>query len=307
MAELGNDRMSKLPELSLSSMDLSKQLDELLEYKRAQLKKIEQEHSALQIGIAQAKEAIRVAEKDAKYQQEVAHTKHKERLQAEADAIQAYRREVEALDQEVQGRMKEVELLEAKAAPIKEAMRKLADDRLAIEQQRLRNEDLTRTHDQLAASIEVQQAELAQLRHTVVEQQRTVTAQAHAQEARSIELERQAQAVALQLENLTALRETVDPKLKEITKLSEQAARDRQQAETINEGIKSAQADLDKKRADLSTLSSQLEAKGAALNELEARLKHYGEELRVKYQQAKAEKIEMAEPPSVELEKKDAA
>lgn len=292
------DGMAKLPEVD--SMSLSKQLDELVAYKQEQLQRVDHETSAQRIELAKVKEEIRQTQQQAKYDQSVERKHFEDGLQAQMDAIQSRRHGLETLDLELNGRQKEVEILEAKATPIKEALKKLADERLAIEQQRLRNEELRQENDRLANTTSALSEEVRQSKRTLDSQQAKVNAQAIEQETLQRQLDQQQKDILLQTENLKSLKETVDPKLSEIKSLSEKAESDRHQAEVLRENLKTQQAEIDKQKSDLAILSSQLEAKSSAIQEFDLRLRQYEQELRVKVTQAKAEGIKIADVPARE-------
>ena len=284
-----------MPEL----MDLRSQMDELIAYKRETLKTLQQAVISEQATLVNAKQEIERLQREAKYAQQVERDKFQDGLRAEKDVLHAERRSLEQLDLEIIGRRKEVEVLEAKAAPIAEALKKLQDERIAVEQQRLRNEELQAQNDHLANAAGTLHEEAAQLQSTLLKRQTEVNRQAVEQEQLQKKLEVQQKAVALQLENLTALKATIDPKLAEDRKLQEQAEADRHQATLLRDATAKQQSELDKQRADLATLSSQLQAKADALTEYDASLKRTEAELRIKLQQAKVEqKVEVQLPES---------
>ena len=86
---------------------------------------------------------------------------------------------------------------------------------------------------------------------------------------------------------MTALKSTIDPKLKEVTRLSEQAQSDKAQAELLLHQLASERSSLDQQRTDLATLSTRLQAKSEALLQFDEALQRKHAELRVKLQQAK--------------------
>ena len=288
--------MEKLDPVDSGTMDLGHQLDELIAYKRETLKTIQNAVISEQSTLINTKQEIERIQREAKYAQQVEQGKFRDSLQSEKDVIQAERRSLEQLDLDLVGRRKEVEVLEAKAQPIAEALKKLQDERIAVEQQRLRNEELRTENDHLSNATSTMHEEVSQLKATVLKQQVEVNRQAVEQEQTQKRFEAQRKDVSLQLENLTALKTTIDPKLAETKKLQEQAEADRHQAEVLRDATVKQQSELDKQRADLSILSSQLQAKADALTEYDASLKRTEAELRIKLQQAKLEKVEVAMP-----------
>ena len=296
MAEVKDSRMEKLETVTNGTMDLGHQLDELIAYKRETLKTIQNAVISEQSTLINTKQEIERIQREAKYAQQVEQGKFRDSLQSEKDVIQAERRSLEQLDLDLVGRRKEVEVLEAKAQPIAEALKKLQDERIAVEQQRLRNEELRTENDHLSNATSTMHEEVSQLKATVLKQQVEVNRQAVEQEQTQKRFEAQRKDVSLQLENLTALKTTIDPKLAETKKLQEQAEADRHQAEVLRDATVKQQSELDKQRADLSILSSQLQAKADALTEYDASLKRTEAELRIKLQQAKLEKVDVAMP-----------
>src|SRR3990167_3661595 len=296
MAEVKENRMEKLDPVDSGTMDLGHQLDELIAYKRETLKTIQTAVISEQSTLINTKQEIERVQREAKYAQQVERGKFTDSLQSEKNVIQAERRSLEQLDLDLAGRRKEVEVLEAKAQPIAEALKKLQDERIAVEQQRLRNEELRTENDHLSNATSTMHEEVSQLKATVLKQQVEVNRQAVEQEQTQKRFEAQRKDVSLQLENLTALKTTIDPKLAETKKLQEQAEADRYQAEVLRDATVKQQSELDKQRADLSILSSQLQAKADALTEYDASMKRTEAELRIKLQQAKLEKVEVAMP-----------
>lgn len=289
-------RMEKLDPHMNGHLELGQQLDELITYKRDTLKTLQQAVISEQATLVNAKQEIERLQREAKYAQQVEQGKFKDSLQAEKEGMQVERRSLEHLDLEIEGRRKEVEVLEAKASPIAEALKKLQDERLAIEQQRIRNEELRVENDHLANATSTMHEEMSQLKIALLRQQTVVNRQAVEQEQTQKRLDSQQKDVALQIENLTAIKLSVDPKLSETRKLQEQAEADRHQVEVLRDAVTKQQSELDKQRSDLAILSSQLQAKADALTEYDASLKRTEAELRIKLQQAKLEKVEVVMP-----------
>ena len=293
----GDSRMAKLEAVPEESMTMKAQLDELIAYKKAQLATLGKEVAAAQIELASTKEQCRQERIQAKYDRDVEQMKFQDGLRAQSEATQAERRGMEGLSLELEGQKKELEILEAKAEPVRQALNQLADERLAVEQQRMRNVELQQANEQLQVSIETSQEALRQLDQHVKGREAKAVAQLQEQEIRQQVLDKQAKDIATQLENLTALKTTIDPKLAEVTKLQQQAEHDLTQAKTIQEAITAQQADLEKQRTDLAILSSQLQAKAEALTEHDIRMKQFEAELRIKAQQAKAAGLTVSEFP----------
>ena len=297
MADVKENRMEKLDPVSNGVMDLGSQLDELISYKREMLKIIQHDVINEQAILVNTKQEIDRVQREAKYAQQIEVEKFRQGLQAEKEILQTDRRSLEQFDLELTARRKDVEVLEAKAAPIADALKKLQDERIAVEQQRLRNEELQGENDRLANATSAFHEEVSQLKSSVLAQQTQLNTQRVEQEQATRRLDLQQKDVSLQLENLTAIKQTIDPKLEEVQKLQAQAEADRHQAEVLREAITKQQSDLEKQRADLAILSSQLQAKADALTEYDAALRRTEAELRIKLQQAKVEqKVDVAMP-----------
>lgn len=293
--------MDKLDEVDQSSFTMKAQISELIAFKQEQLITLQQAVLSEQSTLVKVKEDIRAEGVTAKHEQQIERQKFRDSLQAEKDTMQAERKSLEALDLEIEGRRKEVEVMEAKAAPIAEALRKLSDERMAIEHQRLRNEELRKENDELANATSTMHEEVSQFKASLLTQQTLLNRQAMEQEHTKNRLEAQQKDVTLQLENLTAIQLNIDPKLAETRQLQEQAERAQHQAEVLREAASKQQAELDKQRADLAILSSQLQAKADALTEYDASLKRTEAELRIKLQQAKLEKVEVVMPEPLKV------
>lgn len=289
MAEEQVERMEKLTPVSNGMMDLGRQLDELIAYKRETLRTIQQAVLGEQATLVNTRQEIERSQREAKYAERVEREKFQETLRLEKEAIQAQRRQVEQYELEVESRRKEVEILEAKAHPTLEALKRLQDERIAVEQQRLRNEELRLENDRLASATSTLHEEVNQLKTTLLRQQTDLNRQAIDQEQTQKRLEGQQKDLTLQLENLTAIKLIIDPKLAEALRLQEQAEADLNQAVVLRDATAKQQSDLEKQRADLAILSSQLQAKADALTEYDATLKRTEAELRIKLQQAKVE------------------
>ena len=151
-------------------------------------------------------------------------------------------------------------------------------------------------NDRLANETAALHEEVTQIRSNLLRERTAVQTQSQEQEQRQVALLQREKDSALQMENLTALKDTLDPKLKEITALQEQAEADRHQAELLRDAPTKHQADLDQQRSDLATLSSQLHAKAEALTEYDAALKRTAAELQIRLQQAKSQGITVSTP-----------
>lgn len=296
------EKMEKLGSLS-EQIDMNNQLNELINYRQGLLKNLQGEVVAEQASLVRIKQEIEQARREAKYQQDTDRQKFLANLEAEKQVLQDERRRLERLDLEVEGRRKEVAILESKAAPIKESMKKLSDERLSIEQQRIRNEELRQQNDRLANATSSMHAEVSQLKSKLLEDQRKLGIQFESIHERETALESAKKDTALQLENLSALKETIDPKLAEVRKLQEDAEAQLNQSKLIQESITKQQSDIDKQKADLAILSSRLQAKSDALTEYDSRLRATEAELRIKAQEAKV-KVDVPEAPEKEGKKK---
>lgn len=300
------NRMEKLTEVSNGSTALSAQLDELMVYKQEQLKRLQHDVTLEQSVLAQTKEAIRQAQVQAKYDQQVERQKFLDGLEEEKAALHRERKSLEALDLDVEGRRKEIEILEAKAEPLRQALTKFAEERLAVEHQRLRNEELRQENDQLSSTATALHEEVAMAQRTLATQQARLDAQAREQETLQQRLEVQQKSVSAQVENLTALQKTLDPKLAEVKRLSEQSEANQHQAEVLLAAVQAKESEVAKQRTDLATLSTQLQAKAEALTEYDAALRRTEAELRVKLQQAKVTGVTVEMPPTLPAELKKA-
>lgn len=296
---------AQLPELPSDSYQTNTLLGELIVSKQQTLTHLQdelrkQQHAVLceQTTLNQVKQQITDAKRQQAYDQQKERDQFRAGLQQEHHGLEAKRRDLERLDLELTSRRKDVEQMEAKAKPITDAMAKLRDERLAIESQRVRNEELRMENDRLANATSTRHEEVAQMKAALVAEQTRVQTRAVEQEQQQASIEQREKDLALKVENLSALKETIDPKLVEVRELEQRASHDRQQAEMIHGDIVTRQADLDKQRSDLATLSSQLEAKASALTEYDVRLKQTEAELRIKVQQAAVE-VTVPEHPTV--------
>lgn len=294
----------KLEELDVSSVNLSEQLGELVEFKKQELTRLQQAVLSEQTTLASVKQGIETEKRQAKYDRQVEAEKAHQKLLQEAEGLQAERKSLERLDLELVSRQKDLEQLEAQAEPIKKSMQKLKDERIAIEQQRIRNEELRTENDRLANTTGALHEEVAQLKASLVKEKTRLQTQATEQDQRQQLLEKQQKDVKLQLENLSSLKGSIDPKLAEVTALQAQAEKDRHQAEVLRDETVKRQAELDQQKSDLAILSNQLEAKASALTDFDASLRRTEAEVRIKLQQAKLEGVDVKAPkPSKSAEK----
>lgn len=295
-------RMAKVEEPSTNgTLEEQRLLTELLTFKRQELSRLQQLVLAEQATLVKTKEEIASAKRQQDYDHRVEREKFLASLEAQQETLRSERRSLEQLDLELEGRRKAVEILEAQAEPIRQARRHLEEERLAIEQQRLRNEQLTVENDRLANSTSALHAEVQQIKDALLKEKVRVSQQAVDQERLQAELDQRRKDIALQFENLTALKTTLDPKLKEIRALKQQSETDREQAKVLHDETIRRQAELDKQRSDLAILSTQLQAKADALTEYDAKLKQTAAELRIRLQQAQMEhgvKVTPQTPPT---------
>lgn len=297
----GVEQMRKVTEEMNGTLDQRRLLDDLIQYKQGELNRLQHEVVVTSAEMSRTKQAIDEVKREAKSDALIERNRVLASLEQEKEAVHFERRQLESLDLELNGRQKAMELLEAQGQPIREALTKLQDERLAIEHQRIRNDDLSRENDRLANENSTRHEEVNQLKKGLLTRQVELQRQAVDQEATQTRLEIETKRVTLQIENLSALKKTMDPKLAEVKRLSEQSEKDVHQAVILRDAAAAQQAELDKQRADLAILSRQLQAKSEALTEYDAILKRTEAELRIKIQQAKVEKVEVELParPSV--------
>ena len=281
---MAGEKLETVPSGSLDPLAL---FSELKTFKEQALKRLQQECFAEESRLESLKRQIEETQKQATVDANISRQKVDTELRQQADSLQAERKSLERLDLEVEARRKDVEGLEAKAVPIQQALQKLSDERIAIEQQRVRNEELRVENDRLYTSTSAMHEEVNQLKTSLLASQTQVQTQLVLQEQEGQRLAVQATDIALQMENLTALKETLDPKLIALTALQAKADANQKQAEVLYEAITAKEAETAKQKADLAILSSQLEAKASALTEYDASLKRADAELRIKIQQAK--------------------
>lgn len=274
----------KLASVSTAEVNTISMLDEVKKFKEGEVSRLQGEVFAEESRLSSLKSQIEEAGKDARYQQTIERQKFEQNLQAQHHRLQDERKAIEALDVTLSARLKEVEMLEEKAKPVQDALKHLADERIAIEQQRLRNEELTKENDRLANEVSARHQEVTDLRTTLEQELAKVRSQASLQNTQQEVLDQQAKDVRLQIENLTSLKATIDPKLAEISERQSKAEADREQAALLYDATTKKEAELEKQRSDLSILSSQLEAKSEALTEYSLRLKRAESELRIKIQ-----------------------
>ena len=287
----------KLEELNGNSVNENRVLTDMVAHTRGELNRLQHELVTETAELNRLKRDIEDAKKEAKYVNEIERQKFMQSLEVSNQALQAQRHSLELLDLELVGRTKDVEALEAHAKPIADAMQKLQDERIAIEQQRVRNQELVQENDRLSNEVGTRYEEVRNLETKFKAELKKVQAQAMDQEHLSRKLEKDQKDVGLQVENLEALKSTLDPKLAEMKKMQEKAESDRGQAKVIQEGNLALQAELDKRKSDLAILSSQLEAKGSALLEFDQQLKQLESEVRVKVQQAEVAGIKVSKMP----------
>jgi len=293
-SELG---MQKIAEVNGQTLDEHRLLSDMVSFTRENLNRLQHTLLNEQTEFNRVKREIEDTKRQAKYDSQVQRQKFLDSLEAEKGKLQTERHSLELLDLELAGRAKDVEALEAKAQPILASLQKLQNERIAIEQQRVRNQELLYENDRLSNEIGTRYEEVKQLKEKLTLDLARVNKQASEQDHVAKRLENQEKDVGLQVENLTALKTQLDPKLSEIKKLQQQAESDREQAKTVREGNLALQADLDKQKSDLAILSSQLEAKTSALLEFDAQLKQLEAEVRVKVQQAQVQKVEVSKIP----------
>ena len=287
----------KLTEVSNGSWHLTEQLEELIQFKQQELVRLQREVLAEQTTLVSTKQQLDLERRQAKQDRQVEADQFRDGLTAEADTLKEERRHLERLDLEIEGRRKDVEQLEAKSQPILDAIQRLQDERIAIEQQRVRNEELRAENDHLANAMGSAHEEVAQLRATLIAEKTRLERQAVEQEAQKATLDQRTADMTTQVENLTALQKVIDPKLAEMQKAQAKAEKDAQQAQTLLAEVTARQAELDKQKSDLATLSSQLAAKASALTDFDAALRRTEAELRIKVQQATVEsKVEVSMP-----------
>lgn len=287
---------AKLDEASPELVSLSAQLGELIDYRKSELKRLQQEtltEQAIKAGVKRDCEQLK-----ADSQTELRQLKADAKAEIDADrkALQSEQRSLEYQRMEVEGRIREAKDLEAQSEVIRQQQAELASERLAIEQQRIRNEALTRENDRLADTHATAYAELARRESEVVKVETGVRATAAEQDQRAKALTDQETSVHVQVENLTSLKKTIDPKLKEVSKLSEQSSSDRAQQQLLYDATQKAQAEIDQQKSDLATLASQLQAKSEALLAFDAQLKRTEATLNIKIQQAKLKGITLDAP-----------
>ena len=289
--------MTKVQEVPSETLNESGVLREMIEYKREVLKRIQQDVVREQSILAEIRQQIKIAQGEVQAAQAFEREQFLKGLDAERLSLKGEQQRLEALDLEVNSRLKEVRQLEEQASPIQVAQQALIDERLAIEQQRMRLEELRQETDRLANGIGSLQEEAAQLKAVNVVEVARLHVQAQEAETQERQLNAREQSIATQAENLESLKLVIDPKLAEMTKLQERGEHDLHQAEVIMASVQSKQAELDQQRSDLAILSSRLEAKAAALTDFDASLKHTASELQIKIQQAKIKDVTLPEAP----------
>lgn len=289
--------MTKLDEVSGKDISISEQLTEMIEYKKQELTRIQREVLAEQSILASTKQQQEVALRDAKYQNRIEEEAHQKRIQEQAQPLQGERKEIERLDKEVNTRLKDVETLEAQAAPIHEALQQLKDERIAIEQQRVRNDELQQEYTQLVNATNALHEETSQAKAAMFAEQQRVHVRAVEQEQQQLSLDKREQDVTVALDNLAKIKADVDPKLDLITKHQEAVETALRQTQEIRAEITTRQADMDKQKSDLAILSNQLDARSSALSDYDAGLKRTASALQIKIQQSKMKGVTVPEAP----------
>ena len=286
----------KLHEVGTTDVSTIGIINEAIQYKQEELKRLQHETILEQSIKAGVSREIAQLKTEAKIEATRLKAEAHAELTAAQQAVIAVQKSNEYRSMEVEGRARAVTELEALAEPLRLLQATLSNERIAIEQQRIRNEELLREHDRLADEHANLQAEVAQRLAAVVIQETAGRARAGELDQLAASLKTQEAAIAVQSENLTALKTTIDPKLREVAKLSEQSASDLAQTRLLHEATATAQAELDKQRTDLATLSNQLQAKSEALLAFDANLTRTASVLAIKIQQAKLKGIELDAP-----------
>lgn len=278
------ESLEKLDEVKEKDVSLNETLGEMLEFKRNQLTRLQRESLNEQSNLIKLQDQQKSAQSEADYKHRVAEEKHKQVINSQGDVIRMERSRLEQLDEDLVARTKIVEDLESKVAYIKEELNKLDEERISIESQRVRNEEIVVENDRLSNEAYALNEEVSRRTAEVKARETKAKSLLSQAEKQNAKLDKREKDVSLQLENLTKIKKSVDPKLSKIRELSEQAEKDREQSSNIQNNVSLQQADLDEKRTELVTLATQNEAKGKSLIEWELRLKQTEAELKIKSQ-----------------------
>ena len=277
---------TKLPEAPMAEINVSSQLSELVEFRKKEVQRLQHEAVLEQANAAQAKRQAEQMIVEAKMRIRDMDAETRQRGVDAEKALMAQQKALEFRALEVEARANAVAVLEAEAAPILAAKSALADERIAIEQQRVRNEALIAEGDRLSNANETLRHDVLRQRATVEQEETRLRALAADLDERQATLQTGLTSMHAELTNLTALKDTIDPKLAQVTELAEHADADHAQARLLREQVATATAELEKQRTDLASLSAQLQAKSESLLEFDARLQRKDAELRIKIQQA---------------------
>lgn len=292
--------LTALDEVPMETVSLSAQLTELVRYKEEQLKKLQHQSTLETANLMQIRQQQTQARQDLATELATKRQDAEREWQAQQRAFAEEQRVLEFQRRELAGMRREAEAVIAQAEDAREVLRHLRDERVAIEQQRVRNDELRIQNEQLIDRINTQQAEAHRARQLVEQEETRVRAMAAALDERARQLQATEERVRLESENLSTLKDHLDPKLKEIQQQADRASAELAQAKVLHEEIATRATTLDQQQTALVTLSTNLEAKGRALTEFDVALRRTAQELQIKIQQAATKGIKVKMPTAPE-------
>lgn len=209
------------------------------------------------------------------------------------------RKELDDADRTITLRNEEVNRLEAKSAEIRSLHNQTIQERMAIERQRVRADELKERAETLQIQVNDTQQTLIRQQDSVKQQQEQLTNQTKVQQAKEGDLVQREESVALDLENLKALREEIDPKIKELASQEEGIRANTERAESLHKETNQRLAETQQAQADLQGLLQRFHSYEGQLIETRAKLDQVRLELDTKTAQLKVHGVDVEKTPEI--------
>lgn len=193
---------------------------------------------------------------------------------------------------------KELDVLTANAEGIRRERDQAVQERITMEQQRVRAEEVKQQSEQTLQQLHAAQSQFESVQKATEEARTKAEQQDRINIAKQEELEAREKAIKLDLDQVTILRQELDPKLEQLTIREVQVQDSLKRVETLQRECAEQKTELAQARTDLEGLAQKLEAKNQQLNEWELRLKQMQSNLYLKIQQAKAKGVDVEVPPT---------
>jgi len=213
-------------------------------------------------------------------------------LEGERRRLANFKRDLEGVQQETQAQRTELELLFAQAEQIRAERAAAVEARIKMEQQRIRAEELRSQAEASLHQLHAAQSTAQAIHDAQAEERQKLDALTIELANQQETLETKANAVALDLEQVTALRHEIDPKLDQLAQREQALLEHQRKLDLQQRSFQEQRTAFEQTRVDLQGLSQRLEAQTQQCHERELRLQQQEADLRVKIQQAKSKGIE---------------